>query len=108
MQQQLSTYLNFEQRSFRQLVECMGWPSRMVQLVDTGRQQKSFNCVFHASDSVCNHSFKLCLTKFVQQRLVLMMIPLSCLPILLFLHHPRVLSRAGLFAAYLATRVLAA
>ncbi len=32
----------------------------------------------------------------------------QCLSILVFLHHPVVLSRAGLFAAYLAAKVWAA
>ncbi len=41
----------------------------------------------------------LCLIEFVPSWLVQVTIPLSCLPILVFLQFPAVLSRAGLFAA---------
>ncbi len=50
----------------------------------------------------------LCLIEFVPSWLVPMTMPRSCLPILVFSHRPVVLSRAGLFAAYLAAKVRAA
>jgi hypothetical protein len=65
---------------------------------------KSFTFVLRASDSIC-HSFS-----FVSDQSwpVPMTIPRSCLPILVFLHSPALLSRAVLLTAYLAAKVRAA
>jgi hypothetical protein len=61
---------------------------------------KSFNFVLHSSDSV-RHSFNFVFDRIFQSWLVLMTMQRSCQLILVFSDRPVVLSRAGLFAAYL-------